>query len=95
MPFIFDVKVTPSSSKKGWSIDKSGHLKCHVKSPAEDGKANAELIKSLSKSLDVPSYMISIVSGEHSRNKRIKIDIEMTFNKLLEMLGIDWQMDMF
>lgn len=95
MPFIFDVKVTPNSSKKGWSIDKSGHLKCHVKSPAENGKANAELIKSLSKALDISSYMITIVSGEQSRNKRIKVDIEMTFNTLLEHLGIDWQMDMF
>lgn len=95
MPFIFDVKVTPNSAKKGWSVDKSGHLKCHVKNPAEDGKANAELIKSLSKALGIPPYMINIVSGEHSRNKRIKIDVEMTFNKLLEYLGIDWQMDMF
>jgi len=37
MPFIFDVKVTPNANKKGWSIDKSGNLKCHVKSPAEGG----------------------------------------------------------
>jgi uncharacterized protein (TIGR00251 family) len=95
MAFIFEVKVTPSSSKKGWVMDKSGQLKCHVKSPAEDGKANAELIKSLSKALDIPQHMIAIVSGEHARNKRIKIDVEMTFNQLLEHLGIDWQMDMF
>lgn len=95
MAFIFEVKVTPNSTKKGWSLDKSGQLKCHVKSPAEDGKANAELIKSLSKTLDIPQHMIAIVSGEQSRNKRIKIDIEMTFNQLLERLGIDWQMDMF
>lgn len=95
MVFIFDVKVTPSSSKKGWSIDKSGNLKCHLKSPAENGKANAELIKGLSKALSIPQDMITIVSGELSRKKRIKIDTEMTFNKLLELLGIDWQMDMF
>lgn len=95
MAFIFEVKVTPNSSKKGWSIDKSGQLKCHVKSPAENGKANAELIKSLSRALDIPQHMIVIVSGEQTRNKRIKIDLEMTFNQLLDRLGIDWQMDMF
>jgi len=95
MAFIFEVKVTPNSSKKGWSIDKSGRLKCHVKSPAENGKANAELIKSLSKALDISQQMISIISGEQARDKRIKIDLEMTFNQLLEKLGIDWQMDMF
>ena len=95
MPFVFEVKVTPNSSKKGWSLDKSGRLKCHIKSPAENGKANAELIKNISKALGISSHMISIVSGEHARDKRIKIDIEMTFNQLLERLGIDWQMDMF
>lgn len=95
MPFVFEVKVTPNSSKKGWSLDKSGNLKCHIKSVAEDGKANAELIKSISKLLGISSSMVSIISGEHSRKKRIQLDIEITYNRLLELLGVDWQMDMF
>jgi uncharacterized protein (TIGR00251 family) len=95
MAFIFDVKVFPNSGKKGWSIDKTGNLKCYLKSPAEQGKANEELIKSLSKALGISQNMISIVSGVQSKKKRIKVDIELTFNMLLELLGIDWQMDMF
>jgi uncharacterized protein len=95
MAFIFDVKVIPSAGKKGWSLDKSGNLKCHLKSPAEQGKANDELIKSLSKHLGITQSMVSIVSGAQSRKKRIKVDVDMTYNKLLELLGIDWQMDMF
>ena len=95
MAFIFDVKVFPSSGRKGWVIDKTGNLKCYLKSPAEQGKANEELIKSLSKALGIPQDMISISSGAQSRKKRIKIEADMTYNKLLELLGIDWQMDMF
>ncbi len=95
MAFIFDVKVFPSSQKKGWVIDKTGNLKCYLKSPAEQGKANDELIKSLAKALGVTQSMISITSGAQSRKKRIKVDVDMTFNQLLELLGIDWQMDMF
>lgn len=95
MALIVDVKVTPNSSKKGWSIDKMGGLKCYVKSPAEQGKANDELIKSLSKALGIPQDMVSITAGKHSTKKRIRIDVEMTYNHLLELLGIDWQMDMF
>lgn len=95
MPFIFDVKVIPGSCKNEWSIDKSGHLKCHLKNQPENGKANAELIKSLSQALGVPQYMISIISGEQIRKKRIKVDVEMTFNRLLELLNIEWQTDMF
>jgi hypothetical protein len=95
MAFIFDVKVFPSSGRKDWVIDKTGNLKCYLKSPAEQGKANEELIKSLSKALGIPQNMISISSGAQSRKKQIKVDADMTYNKLLELLGIDWQMDMF
>jgi uncharacterized protein len=95
MAFIFDLKVFPSSGRKGWAIDKTGNLKCYLKSPAEQGKANEELIKSLSKALGITQDMISISSGAQSRKKRIKVDADMTYNKLLELLGIDWQMDMF
>jgi len=95
MAFIFDVKVTPSSGRNEWRLDKSGILKCYLKNPPENGKANAELIKMLSKALGIPQDMVHIVSGEQVRKKKIKIDVEMTFNRLLELLGVDWQMDMF
>jgi len=95
MAFTFDVKVIPGSGKKVWVLDKSGSLKCYLKSPAQQGKANEELIKNLSKQLSIPQHAISISSGAQSRKKRITIDIEMTYNKLLELLGVDWQMDMF
>ena len=95
MAFIFDIKVIPGSGKKGWDLDKAGNLKCYLKSPAQQGKANEELIKSLAKKLGIPQSMVTIVSGVQSKKKRIQVDVEMTYNKLLELLGIDWQMDMF
>jgi uncharacterized protein YggU (UPF0235/DUF167 family) len=95
MAFIFDVKVIPNAGKKGWALDKSGTLKCYLKSQAEQGKANEELLKNLAKALAVPQSLISISSGVTARKKRIKLDIEITYNRLLELLGIDWQMDMF
>lgn len=95
MAFMFDVKAFPSSGKKGWDIDKSGNIKCYLKSPAEQGKANNELIKNLAKALGITQSMVSIVSGAQSQKKRIKVDMDITFNQLLELLGIDWQMDMF
>ncbi len=76
-------------------MDKSGNLKCYLKNPAENGKANAELIKNLSKTLNITQDRIAIISGETSRSKRIKIDADMTLQKFLELLGIEWQMDMF
>jgi len=95
MAFIFDMKAVPNSGRKGWVLDKSGILKCYLKNPAEGGKANDEIVKNLSKTLGIPQDMISIISGKQSRKKRIQLDIEMTFNRLLELLDVDWQMDMF
>jgi len=95
MAFIFEVKVTPNAGKKGWSVDKSGNLKCYLKSPAEGGKANNELIKDIAKRLGIMQDMVTITSGVQSRKKRIKIDVAMTYNRLLELLGVEWQMDMF
>ena len=95
MAFIVDVKVIPSSGRNEWVLDKSGALKCYLKSPAENDKANAELIKGISHALGVAQSMISIAAGAQSRRKRIKIDIEMTYDEFLKALGIDWQMDMF
>ena len=39
-----------------------------------DGAANAELIEILADALSVPKRAVSIVSGERSRHKRVRID---------------------
>jgi len=39
-----------------------------------DGAANAELIEVLADALDVPKRAVSIVGGERSRQKRVRVD---------------------
>ena len=95
MACVFDVKVTPGSGRTGWVLDKSGKLKCFLKSPAEKGKANEELIKNLAKTLGVSQDKIAISMGQQSRNKRISVDLDVTYGRLLELLGITVQMDIF
>jgi uncharacterized protein YggU (UPF0235/DUF167 family) len=95
MPFVFDVKVVPGSGRSCWMLDKSGALKCYLKNQAEQGKANAELIKSIAKLLHIPQNMVSIVAGSQSRNKKIKIEIDISYNRLLELFGIQQQMNLF
>jgi uncharacterized protein (TIGR00251 family) len=95
MALFFEVKVTPSSGRIEWKLDKSDILKCYLKSPAEQGKANAELVKSLAKIVGVTQDIVTIVSGGQSRKKLIKIDVDMTYDKLLGLLGIDRQIALF
>lgn len=69
---VIEVRVQPSAGRSGTAGEQAGALKIKLLSPPEDGKANKELIKMLSKSLKIPAANIEIVSGEKSRQKRVR-----------------------
>ncbi len=48
-------------------------IKIRIKAAPEKGKANAELIKFLSKQYGLPKEKISIISGSTDRTKLIKL----------------------
>ena len=95
MPIQFDLKVVPSAGRVGLQLDKSGILKCYLKSPPEKGKANQELIKLLAKLLRIGQENISIVSGLTSRKKRISIRMDISYEQLLQMFNFDKQTSLF
>lgn len=88
MALIFILKVVPNSGYNAWKIDKSGLLKCYLKSLPERGKANLELIRLISKELKIPLNMIEVVAGATSRNKKIKIETNLNYANLLHILGL-------
>lgn len=69
--------ITPKSAKNqiiGWVKEGDNWvLKVKVAAPPEDGKANVELIKFLSKYWKVSKSALELVSGETSRHKRLKV----------------------
>ena len=95
MALIMVVKVVPCAGRQAWAIDKSGILKCYLKNPAERGLANEELIKRLAQAAEVPQLAITIISGALTRNKRIKIESEITMQQLLNRLGLEQQQSLF
>ena len=92
MALIIQINVTPSSGRQKSRLNKSGILKIYLKNPPERGKANAELIKLLSKQLKIPQAQISIISGAISRKKHVKIETNITEEELYTKLGIHLQM---
>ena len=44
-----------------------------LQAPPVDGAANEELISVLAKLLDVPKRAVTIVAGERSREKRVRV----------------------
>ncbi len=68
------IKLTPWSNKNEifWQLS-NGTFKIRIKSPAENWKANKELISYLSKVLEISKENIEIVSWELIQNKIIKL----------------------
>ena len=69
---IIDIKVIPNA-RKSEIIRENNRLKIKVNAPAKEGKANAAVIKLLAAYFNVKEKQISIVKGEKSREKRVRI----------------------
>lgn len=94
MALVIEIKVVPSAGRNQWKLEQ-GRLKCYLKSPPEKGKANNELIILLAKSLNIPTAAISILSGAAARLKRVKIDAALSWQAVIQALGIEQQMPLF
>jgi len=95
MALIIELRVTPSSSKQAWSIDKNGKLKLLLKNAAQDGKANKELIKAIAQTLKIPQQDVEIISGLTCRTKRIKIHTAITLEQFLQACGLETQIQLW
>jgi uncharacterized protein (TIGR00251 family) len=86
---ILNVRVIPRAGRsglapldKGRGVPSPGRgpgtrgdaLLVRLTSPPVEGAANAELLDLLSDLLDVPKRALTIVSGERSRHKRVRVD---------------------
>lgn len=85
------LKVVPQSGRQKCVLDKSGQLKCYLKSPPEDGKANKELIGLFAEALGIPKNHISIVQGLTSRNKIIAITGNVTMHDVQKAFNLEVQ----
>jgi hypothetical protein len=52
-----------------------GHLKVYLTQPAQEGRANTQLIELLSESLKIKKYKIKIIKGHKSRDKLVEINL--------------------
>jgi len=77
------IRVVPNAPKSACVGEYADGVKIKISAPATDGKANAELVKFLSKTLGVGRGDIRIVCGETSRDKMVEIDSAECLAKLL------------
>ena len=74
--WFLKVKVVPNSSKTEiFNIMENGVVKIRSRWIPEKGAVNKELIKFISKSLNINKSKIEIISGKTDKNKLIKVDL--------------------
>ena len=83
MSEIIKIRVVPNAPKSQCVGMYGDAVKIKIAAQAVDGKANAELIKFLSKTLGVQKNAIIIRTGETVRDKLVEIDAENVQQKLL------------
>ena len=67
------VRVVPRAGRSGFAGLRDGALLVRLAAAPVDGAANDELIALLARTLHLPKRDISIVSGERSRSKRVRV----------------------
>jgi uncharacterized protein (TIGR00251 family) len=69
----FAVRVQPRARRNAVVGELGGALKIALTAPPVEGRANEACIDFLAEVLDLPRASISIISGQSSRNKVIRI----------------------
>jgi len=83
------VYVRPRSSGEGFEVDEEG-LVFYTPEPPIGGRANAALLRALSRALGVPTSRIEIVYGIRDKSKVVEIkerDVSLLAERLSRALG--------
>ena len=70
---VLNVRVIPRATRSGVGGMRGDAWLIRLQAPPVDGAANEELITVLAKLLVVPKRAVTIVAGERSRDKRVRV----------------------
>jgi len=70
---LIDVRVIPRASRSGFAGIRDGAMLVRLTAPPVDGAANEELVELIARAVGVPKRAVSIVAGERSRLKRVRV----------------------
>jgi uncharacterized protein (TIGR00251 family) len=81
MAAVLSIRVTPRSGKPGiggWRAGADGReeLEVRVAQAPADGAANDAVVKLLAKTFGISRSEVSIISGETSRHKKVRVPLD-------------------
>ncbi|MEJ2059435.1 MAG: DUF167 family protein [Gammaproteobacteria bacterium] len=71
---ILQVRAQPRSKREGFAEIVGEAVKVNLKAPPVEGKANEALVRFLAARFGVRRAQITLLSGEHARAKRLRIE---------------------
>ena len=84
---VVDVRVIPRAKKTQLAGVREGAVLIRLAAPPVEGAANDALVDFLAVTLDLPRRNIRIISGEHTRHKRVAISA-MSADAVHSRLGV-------
>jgi hypothetical protein len=69
----FWLRVKPRSARERMAYDSNGELRLELHAPPSEGEANQACVYFLARALRLPQACVTIVSGQRSRRKLIRI----------------------
>ncbi|MBL8250694.1 MAG: YggU family protein [Candidatus Competibacter sp.] len=70
---ILNVRVQPRGGRDQWLEPRGDRVWVRIAAPPVDGKANAQLRAFLAKLFGVAQSQVSVLAGEASRDKRLRV----------------------
>ena len=85
---VLSLHVQPGAKKTEFVGPHGDAMKLRLAAPPVDGKANAELVAFVARFCDVGRSAVTLVSGETSRAKRVRIEgLDAEIRERLRRLG--------
>lgn len=70
---VLEVRVIPRAGRSGLAGTRDDAVLVRLGAAPVDGAANAALIETLAAAFDVPRRHVTLMAGERSRQKRVRI----------------------
>lgn len=84
---VLTIHVAPRASKDEVRGIHGDAVKIRLRAPPVEGRANRELIRFLSRKLDIPARQIGLLTGKSGRRKRVSI-AGLSASEVIKRLGI-------
>lgn len=82
------IRVQPRAGRDELAGERDGRLLVRVTAPPLEGRANAAACALIAKAAGVPKSRVSVVQGEHARDKLVRIDAEVDEARVRAALGL-------